>query len=202
LALLSFAKLELYDHIVEYSKDNDEEILKELLEDSKALLTVAAENVTNRINDTVPNTITDQKWWKKVEANEKAMQQQAQALLAGKTDKPKTPVSGARRTSTVPNQAAAKKAPPAPAAPAAKTNGKASAGKPGDAKSPAANGQSPTADLSTAKYVKKESSFDRKVLQTQCSLCLARVYARLKEFDKAKSFYEQVIKSEPRVIEI
>jgi hypothetical protein len=203
LALLSFAKLELYDHLLESSKENDdEEYMKELLEDSKALLVVATENVTNRVNDQVPSTITEQKWWKRVEASEKALQQQAQSLLlAAKTADKAKPVSGSRRTSVTPAATAKKAAPPPPPPPPPPAKGgKASAGKPGDAKAAAANNQAGgSSDLSSTKYVKKESNFDRKILQTQCSLCSARVFSRLKDFDKAKSFYEQVIKNEPKV---
>jgi tetratricopeptide (TPR) repeat protein len=50
------------------------------------------------------------------------------------------------------------------------------------------------------KYLRKKNvNFNKNILYIQIQLNSARVYSRLKEYDKAKSFYEKVIKKEPNV---
>ena len=62
------------------------------------------------------------------------------------------------------------------------------------------NNDASTATKETPKYVKKKNfNFNKFVLFVQIQLVSARVYSRLKEFDKARSFYEKAIQKEPKV---
>jgi len=64
-----------------------------------------------------------------------------------------------------------------------------------------ANANETTALKETPKYIKKKNfNFNKFILFVQIQLVSARVYARLKEFDKARSFYEHAIKKEPKVV--
>ena len=48
-------------------------------------------------------------------------------------------------------------------------------------------------------YTRKEKkNFDK--INIQINLCLGRVYSKLKEIDKAKGYYDNVIKEEPNVL--
>ena len=55
-------------------------------------------------------------------------------------------------------------------------------------------------NVSEMNFVRKKSKFDQNVVHVQNQLYLARVHVRLKEFDKAKPFYDKVIEKEPNVI--
>lgn len=58
-----------------------------------------------------------------------------------------------------------------------------------------------SAPKESLKYVKKKNfNFNKFILYVQIQLVTARVYSRLKEFDKARSFYEKAIQKEPKVI--
>ena len=48
-------------------------------------------------------------------------------------------------------------------------------------------------------FSKNSSAFDTSVVLVQAQLNLARVYARLKDFNTAQSFYDKVIQKEPKV---
>jgi hypothetical protein len=188
---LCAAKLELYDYLAEFAKDKEDEQLKELLDESKIILNIAIEKTAG---NQVPAALTELKWWKKFDASERALQQQQAQSAKGDKNKP---LSGTKKPSAA-APAAAKK-PAALVAPAAKlSTAKAPAAKTAD---PKATTVVPSVDVPAVGYVKKESSFDRKILQTQCLLLTARVFSRLNDSEKAKNFYEQVIKSEPRVME-
>lgn len=50
------------------------------------------------------------------------------------------------------------------------------------------------------KYTKKPSVYSSEIIYMQSQLCLARVYARLKDFKESKLFYDKVIQKEPKVI--
>jgi tetratricopeptide (TPR) repeat protein len=64
-----------------------------------------------------------------------------------------------------------------------------------------ANANETTTLKETPKYVKKKNfNFNKFILFVQIQLVSARIYARLKEFDKARSFYEHAIKKEPKVV--
>ena len=140
----------------------------------------------------------DQKWWKKLEAEE-------QELLAPKpasgtrkaapskpTPGPKTSQAQASmvQMSQKKNSTPIFSDPKASKASVASLPTKTSTSKPVSA--PVIEGET--------KYVRKDCGFNRKLIGNLIQLYSARVHSKMKEFEKAKGFYEQVIKSEPRVI--
>jgi hypothetical protein len=157
----------------------------------------------------------DQKWWNKLIVEEKMkLNELNQKTTAAPT--PERPASKTKSSITLaPTKASTKgpastptksqiaKKPGSIVQPAKATNKQNQA--PTNPKPSSAEAKKSVTDvvdkLQTLVYNRKnQETFDKDILSIQINLYLGRVYSKLKEIDKAKAYYENVIKKEPNVI--